>query len=478
MGAHSQDHQQICEISTDNFPVNEGQTQSLPVVILSPAYLPLLGLSDLAKTIDSSQSLWVRNGLTQETIAVIVGATRAASLAKGKSLHVDDLVSTSEIVDIDPSQLIIQGADLSSLVSVKDDWYRPQTDLSRLAAVRVDWAQWTAAELALPLWFVKKIPAPLGALARVMDPDEIAPNTPTVAKRSWSLSDIDVVAVTTDRFQSVKELVRSIRRVLGEDPGITVVVQSNQNNRWDRLARRFSAKFLYVEYDLGLSAARNVAVRATDRPLVLLMDDDFQLDERCRLDGALTILNHHPEISVLGGNLLDVHHWSEGRDKEVSQGFAMKLLDGPPNLTWLRLEDAPRLRQFLNPTDYFEYCDVVDNFALMRRDHVFDRGVWWNEELKIGAEHQEFFLRLKQHPSSRVARTNALKVRNVRVQSARFRRLRYRTSQFFPLFFQSWNLLTFTIIGERTRVRASDGGHAYFERPHLRPVYVGKGAVS
>jgi hypothetical protein len=201
------------------------------------------------------------------------------------------------------------------------------------------------------------------------------------------------------------------------------------------------------------------------------MDDDFFLDERCRLEAALRIMEARPDLAVLGGNLLDVETWTSPREAEISQGFSMHMIRGGDRVVWLRLEDAPRVRNFVNPVDYYELCDIVDNFALIRREKVFDSGVFWNPALKIGAEHQDLYIRLQRQTNALVARTNALKVRNVRVQSRRFKIMRGRVDTYFRLFMRDLGLRSFSIVGERLRAMSSDGASVYMEQPSMKPIF-------
>lgn len=211
---------------------------------------------------------------------------------------------------------------------------------------------------------------------------------------------------------------------------------------------------------MGLSESRNIAVEAGSRPLVWLMDDDFQLDTRCRAETALQLLSDHPGIDVLAGNLLDALHWSAPLEDEMSQGFAMRLARRPPNVLWIRVEDLPRRRQFVDSCTYLEAADIVDNFAIFRRETTFRRGFSWNPALKINAEHQDLFLKFWDSGTVRVMRTNALRVRNVRVQPPRYRVLRKRENEFFPEFFRSHAMDSFRILGGWQRVLCTDGRQA------------------
>jgi len=437
------------------------QTPNDAIAVSSPGYLPLPAARRWTAALPPGRLREVRSSKRDEIVALIGSAPALEQwtlLGREQSDegHPDvEQITVDEDAIFDPGD---EGADW--LFDPNDAWHASDLALRRFEFVRLPRRRLAPRHAALPFWYLKKLNAPLGAMVRLLSYDAGA-ERPSSHRPHLQRSDIDVVAVTTDRRDCTAELLKSIRIVLGLDPRVTIVVQSPPSLPWRRLARRYGATFLHVEEDYGLSAARNLAVEKTDRPLVFLMDDDFQLDERCRIDNALAILNQRPEISVLGGNLLDVETWSDAREREVSQGFAMRMLGGPPDILWLRLEDAPRQREFVNLCDYVESADIVDNFALFRRSDVFSRGVYWNPALKIGAEHQDLYIRLKQAGGARVARTNALKVRNVRVQSARFRRMRNRTDQFFSVFFKDLDLRSFRIIGERVRVRAQGGGHAW-----------------
>jgi glycosyltransferase involved in cell wall biosynthesis len=372
-------------------------------------------------------------------------------------------------------ELVLNDAEIHTLAPLgapntarDDEWSSPNLEDLKKAKLLDARAFTNRSTNQLPLEILLNEPGEIGAFARSTF-NGLGETEPSDASQLYS--QIDVIAVTTNRFRSVAELLRSIRLHLPQELNITVVVQSKDSARWRKLKKKYRANFIHVAEDLGLSECRNLAIKETSRGLIFLMDDDFQIDERCRLDAAIGIMIRHPEISVLGGNLLDVEHWDAPRDLEVSQGFAMHMLSDKDRLTWLRLEDAPRIRKFVNPVDYYELCDVVDNFALMRRMPVFDAGARWNPELKIGAEHQDFYVTLKRLGISGVARTNCLKVRNVRVQSRKFKKMRNRTDHYFNLFFRGLGLVSFTIIGERLRAFSTDGTSAYMEQPGMAPIF-------
>lgn len=465
LGSHSQ---QVTSLASPNRKNSSFQL----LVQVAPGFLPLPGL------LESEPALPNYNGELALTYRGELAAilSRQASPRDESALVVaqEKLESYgAQEVALDDAQVVASPADDPDwLFKPNDSWWLPRSRRNQLMLAKVDWERLSPTYLSRPMWFLERDNCPMGALLRLIDgPKHRKSLDESPPAQDYRPRDIDVIAVTTDRYSCVKELLKSLRHFLPSELRITIVVQTPSNRRWRRLASRFDARFLHVDNDSGLAWSRNLALSSTDRPLVFLMDDDFQVDKRCRLEDALAILNGQQDIAVLGGNLLDTHHWGDPESAEVSQGFAMTMLSETPDVVWRRLEDAPRERNYVDPFDYFEYCDIVDNFALFRRSAVFEK-VQWNPALKIGAEHQDLYIRMKHWNIARVARTNTLKVRNVRVQSRRFRTMRSRIDKYFSRFFTDLNLRSFQIVGERRRVLAQDGGHAFADRAHLRGVYI------
>jgi glycosyltransferase involved in cell wall biosynthesis len=426
---------------------------------MSPFYTAMPSLGPYLASTNVLAPMVLTNESNQEIIAVIAplskgegitALTDAAAGAESSGEFAAHLVHTQNI-------LRSEKADSGDFFTAQDAWFQSEKKLREILFVRIEWTSLPSEFAALPFWYLKGANSPIGVMARLAQPTSPEPYETGVPLRDpLTPSDIDVVAVTTHRYSNVRELVRSIRRQLGDSLRITVVIQSKKTWKWTRLGRRYKANFLHVEEDRGLSWSRNHGVRHTDRRLVFLMDDDFQIDDRCRLVDALAIMNRCPSISVLAGNLLDVGRFKASRDEEISQSYAMHLHEEGSSATWYRVQDGPRERVFLSPTDYIEHVDIVDNFALIRREDTFDRGVFWNPELKISAEHPDIYMRMKRLGGIKIARTNALKVRNVRLQDRKFRLMRQRRD-FTRVFLRYWSLKSFVVVGEFSSFLASDG---------------------
>ncbi|MEX0644823.1 MAG: glycosyltransferase [Parvularculaceae bacterium] len=186
--------------------------------------------------------------------------------------------------------------------------------------------------------------------------------------------------------------------------------------------------FHELPFDNGLSASRNYLVRTATEPYVLICDDDFAFTEDFGLRDARAAFDFDAELGVLGGRLLNIDHDVAGTTANRSEAtFAYNLIFDRPNRTLVMLPAAiygePARR--LGSVDV-TYCDTVLNFCLIRRERVFDKGIWWDEASKIGGEHFEFFLRIKETRNAKVAYCPALFAEHHRMQSAEYAQLRSR----------------------------------------------------
>lgn len=399
-------------------------------------------------------------------ISVKGAEERIFTLAKKISENAPDSKDDPGWLELQPREVLgFGGGNHPPLLEINDVWAPSHTELLSIKSVFLNGDQ--EPDLDLPFNSLLNENRPLGTLARhfflEFESKKIRANVD-----EYGTGDLHVVAVTTHRKRSVWELAKSIRKWLGRAVPITVVVQAPKGPVWKLVSMVWDVELIHVDSDYGLAASRNLAISSVDRRLIWLMDDDFQIDSRARVSSALKILSSFPEIVVLGGNLLDVNQWKESVQKEKSQGFAMKMLSFGDSLRWLRLEDAPRERYFTEPTTYFEECDIVDNFAIFKRAEVFETGLIWNPELKIGAEHQDLYLSMMKMGIGKVARTNALKVRNVRAQDSRFRRMRGRQN-FFLKFFQDQGLNSFEISGGLRRQLTFENDQAMFQNQVFFP---------
>lgn len=198
----------------------------------------------------------------------------------------------------------------------------------------------------------------------------------------YNLSRLLTVTVKTmDRMHKVVELVSSLRRFY---PRLPVIVSNDGEAAFSIGGGMKRGNFDYVplEYDVGLSAARNRMLQLTRTPLVMILDDDFVFT----VDSDLGYLVHR-----LVQNKLDIVAASSPADQSAH------------GIDYAGLFHHDVSRRTLSivagnhggiPNSSCTLVDIVPNIFVARTSLL--RRLLWDEELKLG-EHEDFFLRARQH---------------------------------------------------------------------------------
>jgi GT2 family glycosyltransferase len=128
-------------------------------------------------------------------------------------------------------------------------------------------------------------------------------------------------------------------------------------------------RYLRTDHDVGLAAGRNTLVDAVDTPYVLLLDDDFILNDRSHIERLLDTLEWG-RFDLVGGC--------------IDSAYSYTLLHTPGQLE-VRM-DLPCEGWVRRPPEYDTpemscwEVDMINNFFLARTD--FLRKVRWDPRLK------------------------------------------------------------------------------------------------
>jgi hypothetical protein len=104
---------------------------------------------------------------------------------------------------------------------------------------------------------------------------------------------------TFERPHILRRLVASIRRLY---PALPIVVVDDSREP----VSLAGVKTVTMPYDSGISAGRSEGLRHVTTPYVLVLDDDFVFYRRTRLGPALALMERHPEIDIMGGQVIDL----------------------------------------------------------------------------------------------------------------------------------------------------------------------------
>ena len=154
----------------------------------------------------------------------------------------------------------------------------------------------------------------------------------------------------------------------------------------------------FLPYNCGLSYCRNYLVNRVIEPFILLLDDDFILDIKTNLSNYINILNTDLKLGVVGGDLTG------------HQEYNYDLFFDQTNhkIYYIKLNNKIKLpitKTYIQKPIYFNYCDIVLNFAMFKTE-LF-KTIQWDNNLKL-AEHTDFYIRLKKETDWKVAHTKTV----------------------------------------------------------------------
>lgn len=150
-------------------------------------------------------------------------------------------------------------------------------------------------------------------------------------------------------------------------------------------------KLIPMEFDIGLSAARNVLAMMCQTKYFLLLEEDFVFTNETKIEPMVDVLecDINGEIGVVGGCL----------EMNGIHGFDLNLRKFRGKLISEKSPDNYKVT--VNGT-YYKFCDTVFNYSLFRTQMLQNQK--FHSELKVG-EHIPYYWEVKQKGEWRVAFT-------------------------------------------------------------------------
>ena len=221
------------------------------------------------------------------------------------------------------------------------------------------------------------------------------------------MNEITIIIKTFERKKSLICLLKSIQKYYPEIP--IIILDDSRNNYKNEVMNKFSKlniEYIVTEFDIGLSEGRNRLLRKVKTKYFLLCDDDFEFDERTKLNEAINIINKN-DIDILGGAIYE--------KVEVNSVISLLLLLKSPKrlLKFILGYESTRIYNGnfeisenkikgyfnLSPKDFakkeYHRVDIVTNFFIAKTERIKEFNGWQPKEVKLG-EHTIFFIRCKQ----------------------------------------------------------------------------------
>lgn len=274
----------------------------------------------------------------------------------------------------------------------------------------------------------------------------------TSQSRPENRNDLALVFATFQRPHTSQRLINSVRKYFPEMP-IYVAVQSDPSDEMKAYYRQHKCEVAWVEHDCGVCVSRNAAVDLVKEPYFLLCDDDFFFGPETRFDAALDLLDHQPDIGIVGGRLFDRHFYN-GQTSTDERYWELFFNYDPEGgrLTTIPVHYFAPEPKYSNGIEYYE-CDAVMNFAVFRTD-IINKKIRWDPQFKSNGEHEDFYLNFKLNGRHRVAYTPTIVAYHNHPVQPNYQKLRFRNHG-WQKFLDKWKLRQFLEIDGCLRVTNS-----------------------
>lgn len=192
------------------------------------------------------------------------------------------------------------------------------------------------------------------------------------------------------RWDCLERLVRSIKRWY---PAAEILIADDSfeaapaelPDALQRVAGTPGVTLYLIEHDTGLAAGRLFLVRQATNPYVVLLDDDYVFSAETRVHLLHELLEKKTGIGIAAGL---VRH--DGRHVKAWDG-RIRWDDGKLKVDPLTIHNAGWMR---HGDIWYRETDLAWNFYVARRQVLLDCP--WDPVFKIGGEHLDHFLALKE----------------------------------------------------------------------------------
>lgn len=216
------------------------------------------------------------------------------------------------------------------------------------------------------------------------------------------LTELSIVIKTILRPEALAASITAFRKILGTDVEIIVVDDSPHPGT---ALQDDNLRYVNTEFDIGLSAGRNLGVSLVNTKYVLISDDDdILVSSKVEVTECIKLLD---SLELVGNGAFD-------------------LLESPDGLVVSE-------RTLQSPV---ERCDATLNFFVARTELL--RNNPWDSKMKLHPEHEDFFLSLKR-AGALVAGTTLLRYRTYESRPSAYNALRSR--QYLDLFTRKWGFV-------------------------------------
>ena len=193
---------------------------------------------------------------------------------------------------------------------------------------------------------------------------------------------LDDIAFCLKTFERPKAAQRCVDSILAMYP--TAKIYQADDSRKPVPAKGVH-KFWPLPHDVGVSAGRNHLIRHTTEAFIVQVDDDYIFDKHTDILRMKQLLEEHDDLVLAGCKCRHIRANKTGWTK-----YYGKVRIDTNGVLW-----SPQVDTWHEEPDGLKWADAdtISNFWIAKR-RLFD-SMMWDERLKIGGEHADFFQRLQ-----------------------------------------------------------------------------------
>jgi len=197
-------------------------------------------------------------------------------------------------------------------------------------------------------------------------------------------SSVDNIAFCLKTFERPKVAQRCVDSILALWPDAKIYQADDSRNPQPAKGVH---QFWQLPHDVGVSAGRNHLIRHTTERFLVSIDDDYIFTKETGIPRMKQLLLDHDDIVMAG---CKCRHIRNEKRKGWTKYYADIRID-KNGVLW-----APQVSRWEQEHDdglKWAQADTISNFWIAKR-RLFD-SMMWDERLKIGGEHADFFQRLQ-----------------------------------------------------------------------------------
>jgi glycosyltransferase involved in cell wall biosynthesis len=230
---------------------------------------------------------------------------------------------------------------------------------------------------------------------------------------------ITILIKSHGRIESLENLLKSIRSYAANYK-VIIVDDGDQYIDENKIKKlNLNVELIITDYDIGLSAGRNLGVSLVETDFIMLADEDFLFTKNTNLE---TLLN---ELIENNYDILAIKLKEYGLFERKFYGTYRF-----QNNNLIRLIGKKN-----NPNNKINYYDFVLNCFLAKTNVLKENK--WDPAIKIGYEHDDFFINLKKRGGYKIGYTDVSSISHYPTVDCRYAKNRTKRLDYYFKIFQN-----------------------------------------